>query len=142
MTDDPTLKDQARSFFENPENAEPDVGGLVKFLLSDKPMGMYERKLLAILISPAPLPVSRVPNWQLEPVFNRAKQKKIRERSEYFSLFDEIQWRLDDGQSPTAAISSAAQAVGISERKAWNMWRRRHPSKWRRSVTLRPPLVK
>jgi len=139
---EPTLQDIVQSFFENPEHTEPDVDGLAEFLLSDKPIGLYERKLLAVLINPAPLPGCRVPNWRLEPVFNLAQQKKTHKSGEFSSLYDAIQWRLDDGQSVTAAISSAAEAVGISERKAWSMWRRRHPNRWRRSISLRPPLVK
>ncbi|WP_292533744.1 hypothetical protein [Methylocystis sp.] len=139
---EPTLQDVVLPFFDNAEREEPDVDGLVKFLLSDKPIGTYERKLLAIILSPVPIPVSRVPNWRLKPVFNRVKQKAIHRHGEFLSLYDAIQWRLEDGQSITAAIPSAAEAVGISETKAWSMWRRRHPTKWRRSVTLRPPLVK
>ena len=134
-------QDVAESFIENPEHREPDLAGLAKFLLSDKPIDNYERALLAMLIAPElPHPLNKRLGRRLEPVFNGRKKKSVRKLFEVFRLRGAIRRRLADGQTVTAAMPDAAEEVGMSESKAEYL-AAHNAIKWRRPIPLcRPPL--
>jgi hypothetical protein len=109
-----------QQFFDNPENAEPDIKALAAVLRSDAPLPDGFCTALAEILD-SRLSASLACNWQLVPKYRGFRDTSLRSDEENRIVRREIAKAQSSGRSIESAVWEIAEKAKISERKAYKL---------------------
>jgi hypothetical protein len=118
MSDKSDLWKTLQQFFDNPENAKPDIKALAAVLRSDAPLPDGFRDVLAEIFD-SRLPGPLACNWRLKPQYAGLYDKELKIEKEEKVVEQVIRREAARGVSITKSMSTAADAAGISTSTAW-----------------------